>query len=271
MRKRGIVIAAIVMSAMLAACGTKTVEENNAAKEQTVEESAAATEESTADSTEESVSAEEEKSSEAEVESTAEETTEETDENADATEADTELNNDSAKLPSYEYPGPEQFYSALYAYLTDELGSGFSGSDVTIPCPIIIHEDESDDNDIRVYGDFWIFNYELKGDTLECTSGGSFPGCVHLKKAEAGYEVTGMDRAEDGSEFESSAKKIFGDYYEAYTKAADDTVSRDSTRAQIIANYVAANGLAIKSYKDFGWDPVTLPEENIDSFYSVLD
>ncbi|MCR5357092.1 MAG: hypothetical protein K6E63_06780 [Lachnospiraceae bacterium] len=174
-------------------------------------------------------------------------------------------------LPKYEYPGPELFYSVLYDYLIDELGKGYEPSQVCIPCPVIVEEDESDKSDIRVYGDFWIFNYDLKGGILENTSGGSYPGCIHVKSTDEGYEVTGMEVVEDGSGYIESAKKIFGKYYDALNKATSDTEAREKIRAQIIANYVEANGLDITAYKDFGWDPVTLPEENIDSFYSTLD
>ena len=80
-----------------------------------------------------------------------------------------------------------------------------------------------------------------------------------------------MDVCEDGESFDESAKKIFGDNYDAFMKDGEDEKLREETRAQIIANYVAANNLDIKAYQDFGWDPVTLPEENIDSFYSTLD
>lgn len=41
-----------------------------------------------------------------------------------------------------------------------------------------------------------------------------------------------------------------------------DSEAKETTRAQIIASYVAANNLKITQYKDYGWDPVTLPEEN---------
>ncbi len=177
----------------------------------------------------------------------------------------------TGSLPAYEYPGPELFYSALYKYMVDELSKSYPESQVSIPCPIIIKEDESDKDDIKVYGNFWIFNYDLKGDILENTSGGSYPGCIHLKSTDAGYEVTSMDVCADGEDFTESAKKIFGDNYDAYMKDGEDEKLREETRAQIIANYVAANNLDIKAYQDFGWDPVTLPEENIDSFYSTLD
>ena len=78
-----------------------------------------------------------------------------------------------AKLPLYEYPGPELFYSVLYGYLRDELSKNYDKAQVSIPCPVIIKEDESDKSDIRVYGNFWIFNDDLDGTTLECRSGGS--------------------------------------------------------------------------------------------------
>ena len=177
----------------------------------------------------------------------------------------------SGSLPAYEYPGPELFYSVLYKYMIDEFAGHYSEAQVSIPCPVIIAEDDSDNSDIKVYGNFWIFNYNQNGDILENTSGGSYPGCIHVKSTDSGYEVVSMDMVEDGSEFEPSAKKIFGDYYDKFMKDGEDEKLRDQTRAQIIANYVAANNLAITAYQDFGWDPVPLPKENIDSFYSNLE
>ncbi|MDD6195323.1 hypothetical protein ACTQ56_08730 [[Clostridium] aminophilum] len=180
-----------------------------------------------------------------------------------------EEKNAKAALPAYEYPGPELYYTVLYDYMAKELGQYFDAADVGIPCPVIIYEDESNKEDIRVYGDFQFYNYSLDGDTLKTESGGSFPGCIHIKSTDRGYEVTGFDRVEDGSGFTASAKKIFGSHYDAYISR--DEKEAEKTRAQIIANYVAANGLAITQYQDYGWDPVKLPEENIDSFYSNLD
>lgn len=176
----------------------------------------------------------------------------------------------NGKLPAYEYPGPEVFYSVLYKYLIDEYAGNYPEAEVSIPCPVIVSMDESDKSDIRVYGNFWIFNYDLNGQTLESSSGGSYPGCIHVKSTDDGYEVTSMDVVEDAAGFTESAKKIFGDKYDIFMKNGEDEKLREETRAQIIANYVAANNLDITAYKDYGWDPVKLPEENIDSFYSEL-
>ena len=191
----------------------------------------------------------------------------------DAQEAQ-EADGESAKasLPAYEYPGPELFYSILYKYLVDELAGNYPEADVAIPCPVILEVDDSNRDDILVYGNFCIYTYDQNGDNLESSAGGSYPGVIHLKNDDdAGYIVIGMEVVEDGSGYTESAKKIFGSHFDAFEKMNGDEELRENTRAQIIANYVAANQLSIKTYQDFGWDPVELPEENIDSFYSTLD
>ncbi len=177
----------------------------------------------------------------------------------------------TGSLPKYEYPGPEAFYYFLYGYLIDTLQSNFNENEVCIPCPVLVYEDFEDKQDIKIYGDFWVFNYYLDGETMMNSSGGSFPGCIHIKDNGGDYEVTSFEMVGDGNQFEPTAKKIFGDHYDDFMKITNDTEGRDKLLAQIIANYVAANELKVTAIKDFGWDPVPLPEENIDSFYSVLD
>lgn len=174
-------------------------------------------------------------------------------------------------LPKYEYPGPEQFYSEVYRYIIDEFAGNYEPADVSIPSPVIVKEDVLQGGDIDLYGDFWLYNYNLNADTLECVSGGSYPGCMHIIKGENGYEVKSFDLVGDGSDYEPSAKKIFKEYYNDLIKAQADEEKKQKDRAQIISNYAAANSLDIRQYRDYGWDPVLLPEENIDSFYSVLD
>ncbi len=183
----------------------------------------------------------------------------------------TETASEKIDLPAYEYPGPEEFYWVLYDYLIKELGKDYEPSDVGIPCPIIIAEDESDKNDIKIWGNFWYYTYELNGDTLETKAGGSYPGLIHVKYTDEGYEVTGMEVVGDGSDFDPTSKEIFGDHYNEFIMSNANSEGNEQTRAQIIANYVAANDLPITQYQDFGWDPVKLPEENIDNFYSILD
>ena len=163
-------------------------------------------------------------------------------------------------LPAYEYPGPEAFYSVLYQYLIDEFAGHYDECDVTIPCPIIVAMDETNPDDILVWGNFWIYNYNLNDDILENVSGGSYPGLIHLKRSDdaAGYEVTGMDQVGDGSDYDPSSKRIFGEHYDEFVKSGAETEANENLRTQIISDYVAANNLSITAYKDYGWDPVPL-------------
>lgn len=176
-----------------------------------------------------------------------------------------------SSLPAYEYPGPEQFYSVLYKYIIDNFGKQYLPGDVCIPCPIIVAEDDSNKDDMLLYGNFEVYNYTLSGDTLMTVSGGSHPGCIHYKMGDNGYEITGFDQVADGSDYDSTAKEIFGDKYDAFIKASSDNKAREEVRAQIISNYAAANNLSITGFQDYGWEKIALPTENIDSFYSTLD
>ncbi|SDB22213.1 hypothetical protein SAMN02910298_01068 [Pseudobutyrivibrio sp. YE44] len=199
-----------------------------------------------------------------------EETTEATTDSGSEADA-TEVEASSEALPAYEYPGPEYFYTVVYSYIVDEFGSQYSEGQVCIPSVHEVYLDDSDKSDIKFYGDFWVYNYNLEGDTLMTQSGGNHPGVMHLKSTDAEYEVTGFDAVADGNDFEPTAKEYFGKHYDDFMKVYSDSDTREKVRAQIIANYVAANNLSITKYQDYGWDPVELPEENIDSFYSQLD
>lgn len=177
----------------------------------------------------------------------------------------------TAELPAYSYPGPEAFYSVVYDKVL-EFAKDYDKADVSIPVVQEIELDEDDKSDIKYYGVFEIENYNLDGTTLMTQSGGVYPGVMHISIDEEGaYKVDSIEIVEDGSDFDASAKKIFGDEYDDFMEKYSDDNERNELRAQIIANYVFANNLDITSYQDYGWDPVQLPEENIDSFYSQLD
>lgn len=145
-------------------------------------------------------------------------------------------------------------------YIVDTFGKQYSQAEVCIPQQIVVATDESDAQDIKVWGDFWVFNYNTAGDTLKTASGGSHPGLMHLKKGDKGYEVTGFDQVGDGSQFEPTAKKIFGDKYDAFMKMHSNDKDREQNRAQGIAKYAKAHDLKVTMYQDYGWPAVKLPK-----------
>ncbi len=144
---------------------------------------------------------------------------------------------------------------AIAAYLTDSIASQYSPGEVSIPCIQMVELDESHPYDsVVVWGDFWVFNYNVVGDTLKMVSGGAHPGKMTIKpSSERGLVVTAFDRVGDGSNYLPSAKRIFGDKFDAFQAIYSNADKREEVRASQIADYVKANNLAVKYYQDYGW------------------
>lgn len=166
-------------------------------------------------------------------------------------------------LPAYAYPGDDPIEAAVAEY-TAEFGPGYrpeTGS-VSIPAPIILLVEETDDSHCRVYGNFWLFNYVLNGATLETISGGEMPAVLTLEKTENGWKVTDAEQAGDGEDYAKDIHRFCqgNEALEtAYYEAEDlDNAMGWNVRHRFIRDYVAANGLAVEAYQDYGWDPIPL-------------
>ena len=163
---------------------------------------------------------------------------------------------ESSRLPAYSYAGNDSIEAAISAYIVDEFGKHYAKSDVTIPIVNILAVKPAKFGETLVWGSFWVLNYELRGNTLFCVSGGEYPGVAHLKKTgDGGYVVKRVDVVEDGSRYVKSAKKIFGKHYDDWEKnmSGNETL-RESKRAEMIGDYVKANDLFVSMYQDYGWD-----------------
>ena len=152
-----------------------------------------------------------------------------------------------------------EFYAALNGYLAEKIGSQYAPGELCIPCPTVVASVPQDDGTQRVLGDFWVFNYNVVGDTLKTVSGGSHPGAMILKKTDKGYEVISFEQVEDGSNNLASAKRIFGDMYEAFHSINSDEETREQVRSLFIAKDVKDNKLPVKFYQDFGWPAREIP------------
>lgn len=150
--------------------------------------------------------------------------------------------------------------TAVDDYLVNEIGKNYSQGDVCIPCAFVVNADESNMDDILVWGDFWVFNFDIAGDTLKCVSGGDHPGLMHVKKTENGFEVTSFDAVADGADNMPSAKRIFGDKYDAFWEFNSNQEKREEGRLRTIAEYVKKHKLPVKLLQDFGWPAVELPQ-----------
>ena len=100
---------------------------------------------------------------------------------------------------------------AIENYLVNVIGKNYAEAEYCITSPFIVSTDNGNKYDVLVWGDFWVFNYDLSGDTLKTVSGGNHPGLMHLKRTDNGYEVTSFEEVEDGAGNLESSKRIFGD------------------------------------------------------------
>ena len=145
------------------------------------------------------------------------------------------------------------YFPAIDRYLADSIGSQYAKGEHCVPIHSIVRVDERNSEDILVWGDFWVFNYNQVGDTLKCVSGGSHPGLIHIQQTEKGFEVTAFDQVEDGSGNLPSAKRIFGDKYDAFHDINSNEEQREKVRAESLSDYVKKHNLSVTMYQDYGW------------------
>ena len=157
-------------------------------------------------------------------------------------------------------PGTVMYDAAVNDYLVNVIGKNYAEAEYCIPCPILVSTDDGNKEDVLVWGDFWVFNYDLSGDTLKTVSGGNHPGLMHLKKTANGYEVTAFDAVEDGAGNLESAKRIFGDKFDSYQEISSLQEKREDMRLRLTADYVKEHGLSATMLQDYGWPAVALPQ-----------
>ncbi len=145
------------------------------------------------------------------------------------------------------------YLSTIDSFLVNELGKLYAEGEYCVPTYTIVDVDSQKADDILVWGDFWVFNYNQAGDTLKCVAGGSHPGLMHLRKAGESYEVTAFEQVEDGSNNLPTAKKIFGTRYDAFHTINSDEEAREATRATGLAEFVKKHGIKASLYQDYGW------------------
>lgn len=147
---------------------------------------------------------------------------------------------------------------AISDYLVKEIGSQYLQGELCVPVLMMVSTEEPDDEQKLVWGDFWVFNYNIAGDTLKTVSGGNHSGCVLIQKQNGVLTVTAFEQTEDGARNEISAKRIFGKHYDVYQNMHSNQDVREAVRQEQLKEYVRRNGLSVRYYQDYGWDAVAL-------------
>ena len=167
-------------------------------------------------------------------------------------------------LPEYVYRGDRLSVKAIWEYNRDMVYAMYGDANdgqVFIPGYVIYKEIKAED-ELLVFGNFWVYGFQLSGTVLEVSSGGEMPACFHLKETADGYEVTGVDVTGDGAQYDTGIREFTKDYPEVYEMFfANDPDARKDNMVQYVAEYVKGNNLNIEYVKEFGWDPIPLDLE----------
>jgi hypothetical protein len=102
----------------------------------------------------------------------------------------------------------KDYYAAVECYLAEQIAGHYVKGEYSVPVYQEVAVNDSDSTDIRIWGDFWVYNYKQEGDTLKCVSGGSHPGLMHICQIGENFYVKDFEQVEDGSRFLPSAKRI---------------------------------------------------------------
>lgn len=167
-------------------------------------------------------------------------------------------------LPAYTYTGDDPVEGAIAEMLASKGAEMYRTEPgfVSIPCPIILKTEMTDDAHATVYGSFWIQNYVRRGQCLVSISGGECPAVIQLEKADGAWRVTSVEEAGDGADYAADIIRFAdGDkeLEEKYFRAADLLADpQKEIRTRFIRAYAEANDIGVTAYQDYGWDPVPL-------------
>ena len=147
----------------------------------------------------------------------------------------------------------KDYYAAIERYLAEQIAGYYAKGEYSVPVYQEVAVDDSDSTDIRIWGDFWVYNYKQVGDTLKCVSGGSHPGLMHVCQIGEYFYVSEFEQVEDGSRFLPSAKRIFGEYFETFQIHHSDGDEHESLRHDVLRAFVRDHNLTATMYQDYGW------------------
>ena len=173
-----------------------------------------------------------------------------------------QINYDSKN--TFTYTGDNEYLKVICDEMVNRAKDFYASEEeniVNVPAPLVVKTDDSDKNDIKVWGDFWSYGYAPDGSIFVMKNGGSYPGCYHLKEEDGNVSFVRFDVAEDGARnWDSLVEICEGDENLAKEIYAIPDKDNDKTRAEFIKMYARDNGLNISGYKDFGWPVVLFPE-----------
>ena len=143
-------------------------------------------------------------------------------------------------------------------YLVTEIGPQYAQGDLCVPVLMIVAEEDCETEIAWVWGDFWVYWYNISGDTLKTVSGGNHSGCMLICAGEPLFDVCAFEQTVDGAGNDQSAREIFGSHYDIYQNMHGNVNVREAARKEQLQYYVRRHNLPFRYYQDYGWPAVEL-------------
>ena len=143
---------------------------------------------------------------------------------------------------------------AISDYLLQEIAPYYLQGELCVPSLLMVREEDCETEHAFVWGDFWVFWYNIEGDTLKTVSGGNHSGRMTISEAGDSLYVAAFWQTEDGAGNDASAREIFGDYYDIFMNMHSNESVREAVRREQLYEYVQQNNLNVHYYQDYGWE-----------------
>ena len=171
----------------------------------------------------------------------------------------------------YAYRGFNNQDAAAYDYLSFEKEKGTDPNHALIPYVHLIAIDDTNEKDVLMYGDYWLWEFEKQDDVLVAVSGGHCPGIIHAERfGEPGTGIYSANSMEEGFT-DDDVKTLMGEHYWDYLRITSDQEAREQGMAQVIADYVSANDLPVTKYQMPGEEPKELPPSRAGKMHEKID
>ena len=142
---------------------------------------------------------------------------------------------------------------AISEYLIRNIAPFYLQGELCIPTLMMVAEEDS-----CVWGDFWIWWYQLNSDTLKTVSGGNHAGKMTIAMQEGKPMVTTFEQTVDGAGNATGAKRIFGSHYDIYLNMHSNADVREAVRKEQLGEYIRHHNISARYYQDYGWPAVEL-------------
>ncbi|MDO5702825.1 MAG: hypothetical protein Q4G47_05675 [Lachnospiraceae bacterium] len=118
-----------------------------------------------------------------------------------------------------------------------------------IPAANIFWMDDSNRDNIRIYGQFLISDYAVSGTTLIAVADETITGCMHLSQVAENEYIVSTAESLDASDRYASARTLSGDDQYIMDGLLNGAISTEK-RTQYIRDFVNAAGLPLDTWMD---------------------